>query len=117
MVDHVDGDSLALPAGAKEIRTFRPNASFPMAAHMGPAHRFRFRSRALLRSAILLRGLGHGTAAPTPSSSGQEFAADSPLEESGFEPLVPLTPNGREAGKHHEQIAIVLRCAVSAHNR
>jgi hypothetical protein len=28
---------------------------------MGPAHRSRFRSRALLRSAIVLRGLGHGT--------------------------------------------------------
>jgi hypothetical protein len=28
---------------------------------VGPAHRSRFRSRALLRSAIVLRGLGHGT--------------------------------------------------------
>jgi hypothetical protein len=28
---------------------------------MGPAHRSRFRSRALLRSAIVLRGLSHGT--------------------------------------------------------
>ena len=28
---------------------------------MGPAHRSRFRSRSLLRSSIVLRGLGHGT--------------------------------------------------------
>jgi hypothetical protein len=28
---------------------------------MGPAYRSRFRSRALLRNAIVLRGVGHGT--------------------------------------------------------
>jgi hypothetical protein len=44
------------------------------------------------------------------ATAGLRFAVDSPLEEAGFEPLVPLTPkNGREAGERHEQIASALR--------
>jgi hypothetical protein len=35
----------------------------------------------------------------------REFA-DSPLEESGFEPLVPLTLNQANAGEREEKIAM-----------
>jgi hypothetical protein len=39
------------------------------------------------------------------------FAADSLLEESGFEPLVPLTLNQANAGEREEKIAMSpLRC-------
>jgi hypothetical protein len=34
------------------------------------------------------------------------FALDSPLEESGFEPLVPLTLNQANAGEREEKIAM-----------
>ena len=34
------------------------------------------------------------------------FAGDSPLEESGFEPLVPLTLNQANAGEREEKIAM-----------
>jgi hypothetical protein len=46
-----------LSAGAKEIRTLGPtlNASVPRGHPIGPAHRARFRSRAFLRSVIVLR--------------------------------------------------------------
>jgi hypothetical protein len=37
---------------------------------------------------------------------GPRFAHDSPLEESGFEPLVPLTPkNGSDTGERDAQIS------------
>jgi hypothetical protein len=35
---------------------------------------------------------------------------DSPLEEGGFEPLVPLSFHATNAGEHYEKIA--MRCAV-----
>jgi hypothetical protein len=39
-----------------------------------------------------------------------EFAADSPVEESGFEPPVPLAPkNGSDAGERDEQIGMSRR--------
>jgi hypothetical protein len=34
------------------------------------------------------------------------FATDSPVEESGFEPLVPLTFNQANAGEREEKIAM-----------
>jgi hypothetical protein len=40
------------------------------------------------------------------------FAVDSPLEESGFEPLVPLTLNPTNAGEHDEKTAIELNVAA-----
>jgi hypothetical protein len=42
-----------------------------------------------------------------------QFASDSPLEEGGFEPLVPLTLNATNAGERDEKIAMI-RCAASA---
>ena len=35
-----------------------------------------------------------------------QFATDSPLEEGGFEPLVPLTLNATNAGERDEKIAV-----------
>jgi hypothetical protein len=35
-----------------------------------------------------------------------KFVPDSPLEESGFEPLVPLTLNQANAGEREEKIAM-----------
>jgi hypothetical protein len=50
-------------------------------------------------------------------TSRTEFAPDSPLEESGFEPLVPLTPkNGSDTGERDDQIAMS-RVRASKSNR
>jgi len=41
-----------------------------------------------------------------PTAVRGKFAVDSPLEESGFEPLVPLTPkNGNGTGEGDAQIS------------
>jgi hypothetical protein len=42
----------------------------------------------------------------TGCASNVRFAPDSPLEESGFEPLVPLTLNQANAGEREEKIAM-----------
>jgi hypothetical protein len=50
---------------------------------------------------------------PTPvfHLEGDREFADSPVEESGFEPLVPLTLNQANAGEREEKIAMSpLRC-------
>jgi hypothetical protein len=60
---------------------------------------------------ILLHGTGRcllGTWAGdllAPPRADAKFAADSPLEESGFEPLVPLTLNPTNAGERDEVMA------------
>ena len=62
---------------------------------------------------MILRGLGHGTAAPTCRTKllrglnrvilrDRKFA-DSSLEGDGFEPLVPLTLNPTNAGERDEK--------------
>jgi hypothetical protein len=87
-----------LAGGAKEIRTLRPtlNASVPRAAHVGPAHRSRFRSRALLRSATVLRDLGHGTG-----------RADA-FFLWGSNAHIPIAPDGR--GQHGGGVSTPRNC-------
>jgi hypothetical protein len=41
-----------------------------------------------------------------PAKPEVRFARDSPVEEGGFEPLVPLTLNATNAGERDERIAI-----------